>query len=152
VDIFSGTGALGLEALSRGAASVYFVEYDKRHVKYMEQNLAAVKKSMGGREGTTQIICSDARNTPSLLCSIAGNVSILLADPPYAEDGQSYGANALVQDMRIAEWAGKGCILALEHASSNIMPWHPLSPWSFLRGRSFGIRAVSFAKIAAGES
>ena len=47
LDLFAGTGALGLEALSRGAADVVFVEHNSRHVRLIEENLAAVRKAFG---------------------------------------------------------------------------------------------------------
>lgn len=146
VDLFAGTGALGLEALSRGASQVVFVEYDKTHVKFIEQNLAAVLKSMNGHAGETQIICADAKNTPALLANLAGKVSFLLADPPYAEDKKSYGACALAKDLKMAQWAGPDCILMLEHASDNLIPWHPITPWDLIKYKKFGIRALSFAR------
>jgi len=51
LDLFAGSGAYGLEALSRGAASGLFVERDRRTVTCLEKNLAAVSKSLGQRGG-----------------------------------------------------------------------------------------------------
>ena len=46
VDLFAGTGALGLEALSRGAAEVYFVELKRRNIRIIEKNLARVESAL----------------------------------------------------------------------------------------------------------
>jgi 16S rRNA (guanine966-N2)-methyltransferase len=71
VDLFAGTGALGLEALSRGAAKVVFLERDRNHIKFIESNLAAVRKAMGTANAECSIVCADARNTPSALADCA---------------------------------------------------------------------------------
>ena len=147
VDLFSGSGALGLEALSRGAHQVCFIERERRHVKLIEENLALVQKAMGGAAGKTAIYCADAKTAPSLLPQLAGAVDVVLADPPYAESPGDYGANALIADDAFAAWAGPGCILSLEHASSTILRWSPLSRWELLREKQFGIRAISFARL-----
>jgi 16S rRNA (guanine966-N2)-methyltransferase len=143
VDMFSGTGALGLEALSRGAASVFFFEREKRHVAFIERNLAAVQKSMGGAAGGTRIICNDARLAPDMLPEV--HPDLILADPPYAAGVKEYGAAGLVLDGRLAAWAGQGCLLVLEHAENNALPWDEQGHWRLLRTRTYGIRAVSFA-------
>lgn len=147
VDMFSGTGALGLEALSRGAACVFSIEYERKHIAYIEQNANAVRKAMGDSFGIHKIICADAKQTPLLLREYAGKIDYILADPPYAEKPDMYGPNALLQDARLAEWAGSQCILMLEHSSDLPMLWHPYSRWTPLKEKNYGIRAVSFAKL-----
>ena len=147
VDLFSGSGALGLEALSRGAEKVYFVERERRHVKLIEENLALVQKAMNTHSESTTILCADAKSAPSLLPQLASQVDVILADPPYAESPDDYGANALIADQALATWAGAGCILALEHSASTFLRWAPLSPWELLREKQFGIRALSFARL-----
>ncbi len=120
LDLFSGTGALGLEALSRGAASVYFFEKEKMHVDYIKANLAAVRKSIGPEAGSTRIICADAKKAPEMLVGVKPDV--ILADPPYAAGVEEYGAAGLILDEKLAAWAGQGCLLVLEHAENNRLP------------------------------
>ena len=149
IDLFSGSGALGLEALSRGAEKVYFIEKERRHVKLIEENAALVLKAMNATPSQISIHCEDAKSAPTLLPDLAGGpIGVILADPPYAETPDTYGANALITDQAFAAWAGPNAILALEHASATILRWHPLSPWELLREKEFGIRALSFAKVA----
>ncbi len=148
IDLFSGSGALGLEALSRGAEKVYFVEKERRHVKLIEENTALVIKAMNATNAKVAILCADAKSAPTLLPDLAaGPIGVILADPPYTETADTYGANALIADKAFAEWAGPNAILALEHASATILRWHPLSPWELLREKEFGIRALSFARL-----
>ena len=143
LDLFSGTGALGLEALSRGAASVYFFEKEKKHVDYIKANLAAVQKSIGPEAGNTRIICADAQKAPEMLMDVKPD--IILADPPYAAGVEEYGAAGLILDEKMAAWAGQGCLLVLEHAENNTLPWDEQRHWRLLKTRVYGIRAVSFA-------
>lgn len=73
-DVFAGTGALGLEAISRGANEVTFVESDRKAAGTLAQNIEAL-----GAEHQARIISTDARRVP------AANLAfdILFLDPPY---------------------------------------------------------------------
>ncbi|OYD14811.1 16S rRNA (guanine(966)-N(2))-methyltransferase RsmD [candidate division WOR-3 bacterium JGI_Cruoil_03_44_89] len=72
LDLFCGSGALGLEALSRGARSVTFVEKDRRVTRVLIENI----KNLG---------CSDFNviNTDAMRLSVANTYDIIFADPPY---------------------------------------------------------------------
>ncbi|MEM7629969.1 MAG: 16S rRNA (guanine(966)-N(2))-methyltransferase RsmD [Planctomycetota bacterium] len=78
VDLFAGTGALGIEALSRGASKVVFVERDRRVIKILEENLAEVGSPRAG-----EIAAGDALGTPAL-SRCPKPVHIIFMDPPYA--------------------------------------------------------------------
>ena len=142
IDLFSGTGALGLEALSRGASSVFFFEKEKKHADFIKANLAAVLKSIGSKAGSARIVCADARRAPEMLPDVKPDV--ILADPPYAAGVEDYGAAGLILDRRLALWAGN-CLLVLEHAENNFLPWQEQEHWHPIKTKAYGIRAVSFA-------
>jgi 16S rRNA (guanine966-N2)-methyltransferase len=79
LDLFAGTGAYGLEALSRGAAGGSFVEQDARAVACVRRNIAAVCKSLGREERDLAVIQADARTVP-----LAGAApDLVFVDPPY---------------------------------------------------------------------
>ena len=83
LDLFAGSGAVGLEALSRGARSVTFVEANRRHVKTLNENLQIVLGPLG-RLGSLgpQVVSADAYRW---IERYAGpGFSIAFADPPYA--------------------------------------------------------------------
>jgi len=147
IDLFAGTGALGLEALSRGAAKVVFLERDRNHIKFIESNLAVVRKAIGSASGECSIVCADVRDTMNVLSDYACCADVILADPPYSEAPEDFGPTAIIASPEFAAWAGPQCILSLEHSSSTILPWHPLSCWEPLREKDYGIRAVSIARI-----
>jgi 16S rRNA (guanine966-N2)-methyltransferase len=84
LDLFAGSGAYGLEALSRGAAGGVFVEKDARTAGFIRQNLAAVCKSLGRTPDGLQVITADATSvTPP-----GDAPDIVFIDPPYEIIGE----------------------------------------------------------------
>jgi len=81
LDLFAGSGALGIEALSRGAASATFVDSDARAVAAVRANLAAL-----GAEATVT-----RRDVFAWLGAAAGTYDIVFADPPYSSAGRAAG-------------------------------------------------------------
>jgi len=80
LDLFAGTGAYGLEALSRGAAGGVFVEKDREAVACLRKNIAAVCKSLGRGEQGLDVFPGDAVNPP-----LEGGTlpDLVFIDPPY---------------------------------------------------------------------
>jgi len=83
LDIFSGSGALGLEAASRGAAAVTLVELSPLHCRSIEENLRRVVRC-GVDPAAVRLVQCDALAVASY-CRIAGGAEIIFADPPYAK-------------------------------------------------------------------
>jgi 16S rRNA (guanine966-N2)-methyltransferase len=77
VDLFAGTGAMGIEALSRGATRCTFVERDRNALAVLVSNISAL-----GLEGKSQVVSGDASSSryASIECDL------LIADPPYGFD------------------------------------------------------------------
>jgi 16S rRNA (guanine966-N2)-methyltransferase len=149
VDLFSGTGAMGLEALSRGAACVKSIELNPLHADFIMQNYNAVAKSMGENlhKGAFELIRGDVSQFASLLSSVAGKINLILADPPYHQPEGVFGGAELVASLAWPKLAAEDCILALEHAARMPFDWFPKSCWKLLQIKNFGKRAVSFAKL-----
>lgn len=83
VDLFAGSGALGIEALSRGAAWCTFCEADRSVADVLERNLERT-----GTAGRAEIIIGDA--TGSALADVGADrrvIDVAVADPPYGFDG-----------------------------------------------------------------
>lgn len=104
LDLFAGSGALGLEALSRGAAKVQFVEHDRSALDAIRANISALG-------------CRDRANvTASSVMSIGparSDVDLILADPPYKT---SAGSVALDKLLRLG-WIGEHTWIAVETGS-----------------------------------
>ena len=99
-DLFAGSGALGLEALSRGAAHATFVETDRHAVEAIESNVRA----LGAIEGV------DIRRHSALALTKAAPFDLIFADPPYAKGS----GTAVVEAVSKAGWLGPGGWLAIE--------------------------------------
>jgi 16S rRNA (guanine966-N2)-methyltransferase len=109
LDLFAGTGSYGLEAFSRGAASVLFVERDRAAIECLKTNRIAVAKSLGRPVGETTVVRSDAlkwRPDPDQA------FDLVFADPPF-RDVESLATPLLEQ---LSAWSGLagGAILVLE--------------------------------------
>lgn len=99
-DLYAGSGALGLEALSRGAASATFVETDREAIRAIEANLAAL----------------DARDQAIIRATSANSLprehafDLIFADPPYAAGSGS----GVVRAVARADWLAPGGWIAVE--------------------------------------
>ena len=78
LDVFAGTGTIGLEAISRGAQQVIFFERDRKTARVLEQNL----EELGVRD-RGEVFSGDALG-PQALGRVPGPVHIIFFDPPYA--------------------------------------------------------------------
>jgi 16S rRNA (guanine966-N2)-methyltransferase len=84
LDLFAGSGAYGLEALSRGATGGVFVERDARTAGFIRQNIAAVCKSLGRAADGLQVVTADATTV-----TVPGAApDLVFIDPPYEIIGE----------------------------------------------------------------
>ena len=89
LDLYAGSGSFGLEALSRGAAEVVFVERDPKAVTALERNMAAV--NLGGD--------AESSDVGDYLARATGRFDLVFLDPPYAvEDSAVNDMLAFVED------------------------------------------------------
>ncbi|MBI2408197.1 MAG: 16S rRNA (guanine(966)-N(2))-methyltransferase RsmD [Gemmatimonadetes bacterium] len=123
LDLFAGSGALGLEALSRGAAEATFVEDDPRALTALRKNVAA----LGAADRVTIVRADAVRFVKSL---DAGAFDIAFADPPY-EKGL---ATAVAERWLDAPFAH---ILGVEHSPREPLPQGADS-------RRYGDTAITF--------
>lgn len=109
LDAFAGTGALGLEALSRGAAQVTFLENARPAVAALRANVAACKA-----EDETRVIIADATRPPR---ATQGS-SLVFLDPPYGRDL----IPAAVTALAAMGWIGPGALLVAEAGREEAAP------------------------------
>ena len=105
LDLFAGSGALGLEALSRGAASIDFVDIGPRSIAALKSNIESL-----GVGDVARVHRADALRFAARLAPLSYDVAF--ADPPYTIDS---AATELVLTFRTTPFAR---ILAVEHAAS----------------------------------
>lgn len=109
LDLFAGTGALGLEALSRGAAHVTFAESGRKALGLLRANISTL-----GAGGETRILASDARRLPAP----DAPATLVFLDPPY---GRDLGAPALVAALA-AGWIAPGALVLWEEDAPQTAP------------------------------
>jgi 16S rRNA (guanine966-N2)-methyltransferase len=109
VDLFSGTGGLGLEAASRGAEKVYLIEKSSSHCRLAEENVAKVIRA--GVNAHIESLQADSLSVAGRLINLAGSVDIIFADPPYAKF--AFYFKKILSDARFAEWA-EGSVMIWE--------------------------------------
>ncbi|MDR0853466.1 MAG: 16S rRNA (guanine(966)-N(2))-methyltransferase RsmD [Clostridiales Family XIII bacterium] len=78
LDLFSGSGNLGIEALSRGASFCYFVDISKKSIELTHQNIGIV-----GAEAKSKVLHSDYRRAVSAIAKQEGNIDLVFIDAPY---------------------------------------------------------------------
>jgi len=105
LDLFGGTGQVGIEAFSQGAGKVIIVESSKAHFFVIKRNVSKIKLSKN-----IEIICSDALN---FLDSLKEKIDIIFLDPPYK---QIYLLNTSLE--KIAHLSFKPEIIVIESLSS----------------------------------
>ena len=104
LDAFAGTGALGLEALSRGAAEALFIEQDREALAALRGNIAAL-----GETARARIIPGDATRPPRATAACA----LVFLDPPY----RSGVAAAALAALDAAGWLGPKALAVVELAA-----------------------------------
>ncbi|MBD0319087.1 MAG: 16S rRNA (guanine(966)-N(2))-methyltransferase RsmD [Gemmatimonadetes bacterium] len=125
LDLFAGSGALGLEALSRGAATATFVEQAPSALQSLRANLSAL-----GAAGRAEVVRGDAVRYVAGL--EAGAFDLAFADPPYA---QGFAA-ALAEAFAAVPFAG---LLCIEHGRNDELPELPGA-----RTRRYGDTSLTF--------
>ena len=107
LDLFAGTGALGLEALSRGATFVLFVDDHAESRALIRRNVEAMQAT-----GVTKIWRRDATDLGAMAANSGGPFNLLLLDPPYRKD---LGGRALVS-AREGGWLTPNALVIAEMA------------------------------------
>lgn len=142
LDLYAGSGAVGLEALSRGAADVVLVESDPRAARVIRANIAAVGLP-GARliTGPVERVLARGReeNMPPR--------DFVFADPPYALTDAEL-SRTLIR-LAAGDWLAPGALVAIERATRSGPPTWPVG-YESDRSRRYGEATVWYG-LAAGE-
>jgi 16S rRNA (guanine966-N2)-methyltransferase len=147
VDLFAGTGALGLEALSRGASRAIFVERNRENVALIYRNLSTLRYEDRGR-----VITTDAYRWARTFEAADSEPVVVFLDPPYREYEERPGK---VREL-LGHLAGRlpaGSLIAAEssrHLDEDVLP--DLPAWDVRRygGTQVAIRTVAGAGTTIG--
>lgn len=138
LDAYAGSGAVGLEALSRGAARVVFIEQNPMALRVLRQNIALL-----GAGDRSEIIAGDAAELTDLFRSRNLTPDLIFADPPYAGNAADLFLNAVVQAVHQAVVSpSRGIIIQME------VGWAALSVGTvaldFVKSKRYGRTELSF--------
>jgi 16S rRNA (guanine966-N2)-methyltransferase len=139
LDLFAGSGALGIEALSRGAASAMFVEDDRQSAQAIEKNLDKTKLQGRVRNQDVFDFLRRALNTETF--------HVIFADPPY-EKGQhdENCTEKLLNNESLPQLLEPTGIFVLEKRPSETVS--ELKLWRVIRQKSYGATEVLFLSTA----
>jgi 16S rRNA (guanine966-N2)-methyltransferase len=135
LDLYAGSGGLGLEALSRGADSALFVESDRRAAAVLERNIATI-----GLPGAT---LRRGQVSAVLAAGTAAPVDLVLADPPYEVDGSE--VEALLTALAVHRWVRGGSVAVVERAAG-IPPLNWPDGWDCWQPRIYGDTRLELAE------
>lgn len=136
LDLFAGTGNIGIEALSRHAARVVFVEKSPEHVRVIKRNLAVCQL-----ESESRVYCGDANNMLRVLQKAAWTFDIIFVDPPYRQTNMLRDILTHIVERSLLADTG---LLVVEHANTFI-PQPNIGETLFLsKNRRIGDTTLSF--------
>jgi 16S rRNA (guanine966-N2)-methyltransferase len=143
LDLFAGSGALGIEALSRGAVSVVFVESDPQSAEIIEGNLTETKLKGRIRQ---QDVFDFLRHA-----SGAELFDIVFADPPYekTEDGERFTEKLLANEA-LSQLMDAGGIFVLEKRPAEALP--EMKQWHLVRQKTYGATEVLFVSVVRNQN
>ena len=136
LDLFAGTGALGLEAASRGAESVMFVENARGALECLGRNLEAFRRN---RDVTCTFAVARRAVEPQIqaFAATGETYSLIFADPPYGE-----AAQALLRDTTLPQLLASDGWFVLESAKRDALAVSGV--WELVRGAVYGDTQVNF--------
>lgn len=136
LDLYAGSGALGLECLSRGASHAAFVERDRTTARVVQANADLL-----GLPGA-QVACADVEAWVARPADSAYDVVFL--DPPYAIPTQA--VTSILKALGDHGWLADGAVAVVERdARDTDAPW-PAEGWEELRRRDFGDTALWYGR------
>jgi 16S rRNA (guanine966-N2)-methyltransferase len=140
LDLYAGSGAVGIEALSRGAGRVLFVESDPAAARVIRANLTAI--GLPGGQLVTGRVAAVLRRGPGG----EHRYAVAVADPPYAASDDE--VTAMLTALLEGGWLAPGALVAIERATrSGPVSWPP--GYSCDRSRRYG-EATFWYGLAAG--
>jgi 16S rRNA (guanine966-N2)-methyltransferase len=136
LDLFAGTGALGLEALSRGAVNCLFVDTDPAARATLASNIEACSA-----QGITRVWKRDATDLGLMPATANGPFDLVFLDPPYAKGYDLAALKGLAQG-----WLQAGSLVVLERGRGE----PPLAPagYEVLDRRTYGAAEVIFLTLS----
>jgi 16S rRNA (guanine966-N2)-methyltransferase len=140
LDLFAGSGALGIEALSRGARGCVFVEQSQMAARSLQAELAR----LGGNARSRVVEMGATRFLKSPRETYGGPFDVVFLDPPFGRDALS----EYVPLLDAGNWLEPGGLVYLENERAAGVPGVP-SHWELLKSKSAGEVGYHLARVNA---
>ena len=134
LDLCSGSGVMGCEALQRGAESIVAIEQDSRTAGVCKRNLLDIKLGCGS-EATVEVVRENMISWLKRPCEYSG-FDLVYRDPPYQSNLYLQTLSLLLQ----GQWLREGAIVICEHATNELI--EPCNEWITLSRRRYGTTSL----------
>lgn len=141
LDLYAGTGAIGIEAISRGAERAVFIEKNPRAVKIISDNLELTSLS-----GSAEVFCTDADNAVAVLAKRNQQFDIIYMDPPYGRGLVQKSMDRVCRNMILKS---EGVIIT-ESSKADLLP-EMISCFRMFRQQKYGDTMLSFYRMESGD-
>lgn len=141
LDLYAGTGNIGIEALSRGVVRVVFVERDKQAIKILRENL-----QLTNFQQNVEIYQQDVMTALEILGKKKRSFDLIFLDPPYYE-GLEEKTLASICSNKVLTSQG---LVIIEHSRKNTLP-STVASLQLIRTENYGDTAISFYRIREDE-
>lgn len=136
LDLFAGSGAVGIEALSCGAGMVWFVENDREAISTLSDNLSGLKIS------NYEVIPKDAFSVIEQLAQQKRKFDIIFLDPPYYQDL----AKKSLLSLAACDILSPSGLVIIQHFKKDIIP-EKTDSLELIKQKKYGDTSVSFYQI-----
>ena len=141
LDLFAGTGALGIEALSRGARELVAVESSAPAAALIAQTLTALKHNRSWEHGMCARVVKARAEKYAASASAVEPLDMVFIDPPYAFETND--CNQLLADLASRELTSSNTVIMLERSTRSEAPTAPAN-WEITDRRDYGETAVYY--------
>lgn len=141
LDLFAGTGALGIEALSRGARELVAVESSAPAAALIAQTLTALKHNRSWELGMSARVIKARAEKYAACASAVAPFDVIFIDPPYAFETEA--CNQLLADLASRELTSSNTVIMLERSTRSEEPTAPEN-WEITDRRDYGETAVYY--------
>jgi 16S rRNA (guanine966-N2)-methyltransferase len=132
VDLFAGSGAVGIEALSRGAASTIFIDHSRINIELIKDNLEKTRLTE-----RAQLLCSDAGRAIDSLAAENNKADLIFIDPPY----DLANVELIVSQIITKALINPSGLVIVEHSAKNAR-W--VDSFSDCRRKKYGNTSLTF--------
>ncbi len=142
LDLYAGTGAMGIEALSRGARHTYFVDKHPKSIALIRKNI-----HKAGFEAQSTVIHQTARKALQMLHTKGISADIIYMDPPYADSVQLETDALAIIEQEILK---KNGIMVLEYQKNDIISIN-IKNLDLFKEKTYGIAGIKMYRLGSND-